>query len=129
MGSPFRIVGGDQPQDGRSAVVQELTPVLKDRLDRLVQSSDVFMLMKGTPQHPLCGFSANAVALLNKHGVEFSSFDVLSDEEVRAAAKLYSDWPTFPQIFVRGELVGGHDILLELVESGELDELLEGVEG
>jgi monothiol glutaredoxin len=126
MGSPFRIVGGDAPVGGRAAVVEELTPVVQERLEQLVCSSDVFMLMKGTPERPACGFSANAVALLNTHGVDFGWFDVLSDPELRAAAKLYSDWPTFPQIFVRGELIGGHDILMEMAECDELDELIEG---
>ena len=128
MGSPFRIVGGDQPVQTAPAAVEELTPVLRERLDQLVQSEDVFVFMKGVPHRPACGFSANVVAILNKYGISFGSFDVLSDPELRAGLKLYSKWPTFPQVFVLGELIGGHDIVAEMAECGELEEALQGVQ-
>ena len=75
----------------------------------------------------MCGFSANTVALMDSMGVRYRTFDVLSDESVRAAAKQFAGWPTFPQVFVRGEFIGGNDIITEMAVSGELRELVEGL--
>ncbi|TNN31042.1 Glutaredoxin 3 [Liparis tanakae] len=77
--------------------------------------------MKGSTQEPRCGFSRQIVALLKEHGIQFSTFDILSDDEVRQGLKAYSDWPTYPQLYANGELVGGLDIVKELAESGELE--------
>lgn len=96
-------------------------------VERMVRSAEIFVFMKGTPAQPACGFSASTVAILDTLGVAYSSFDVLSDESIRAAAKQVAQWPTFPQVWVRGELVGGNDIVAELYRSGELAGLL-GVE-
>mmetsp|Transcript_602 Transcript_602/g.938 ORF Transcript_602/g.938 Transcript_602/m.938 type:complete len:326 (-) Transcript_602:133-1110(-) len=89
---------------------------LNGRLERLVQSSSVMLFMKGTPTDPRCGFSRQAVALLSDAKIPFGSFDILSDEDVRQGLKKFSDWPTYPQLYANGELVGGLDILKELVE-------------
>ncbi|KAF9610839.1 hypothetical protein IFM89_025249 [Coptis chinensis] len=93
---------------------------LEDRLKKLVSSSPTMLFMKGTPDAPRCGFSSKVVNALREDGVEFGSFDILSDEEVRQGLKTYSNWPTFPQLYHNGELVGGCDIVLELKNSGEL---------
>jgi monothiol glutaredoxin len=84
----------------------------------------VFLFMKGSPDAPRCGFSANVAAILASYQVTYGSFDVLSDDEVRAGVKMVSAWPTFPQLFVNGELVGGSDIVSQLHQSGELAAIL-----
>ena len=93
----------------------------------MVHASDVFMLIKGTPQRPLCGFSANTVAMMDSLNVPYRTFDVLSDQSIRDAAKRYAGWPTFPQVYIRGEFIGGNDILVELYENGELRRMVEGI--
>lgn len=94
---------------------------LNQRLKKLVNAAPCMLFMKGSPQEPRCGFSRQIVALLKEHSIQFSSFDILSDEEVRQGLKTYSNWPTYPQLYVNGELVGGLDIVKELAESGELE--------
>lgn len=93
---------------------------LEDRLKKLVSSSPVMLFMKGTPDAPKCGFSSKVVETLKGEGVSFGSFDILSDEEVRQGLKVFSDWPTFPQLYYKGEFIGGLDIIMELRSSGEL---------
>jgi monothiol glutaredoxin len=95
------------------------------RIDGLVKGNDVLLFMKGTPLFPQCGFSSRAVAILNHLGVGFESVDVLQDQGVRQGIKAYSDWPTIPQLYVKGEFVGGSDIMMEMYETGELAQLLE----
>ena len=94
------------------------------RIDEIVKSKDVVLFMKGTELFPQCGFSARAVAILNHLDVPFETVDVLQDPEVRAGIKDYSDWPTIPQLYVKGEFVGGSDIMMEMYEAGELQQLL-----
>ncbi|KAG9441044.1 hypothetical protein H6P81_016898 [Aristolochia fimbriata] len=96
----------------------------EDRLKKLVSSSSTMLIMKGTPDAPRCGFSSKVVDVLRKEGVSFGSFDILSDEEVRQGLKTFSNWPTFPQLYHNGELVGGCDIVLELQSNGELKSTL-----
>ena len=81
--------------------------------------------MKGNPQMPQCGFSANVVGILNAMNVTFNTFDILSDMDIRQGVKVYSNWPTYPQLYVNGQLVGGNDIIMEMYESGDLKEALE----
>ena len=104
-------------------------PSLQDddqsRIAELVGKSDVLLFMKGSPLFPQCGFSSRAVAILNHLGAEFDSVDVLQDQGVRQGIKQFSDWPTIPQLYVKGEFVGGSDIMMEMYESGELAALLE----
>lgn len=92
----------------------DLKEALKDRLGRLVRSSDVMLFMKGSPTAPRCGFSRQVVEILSEAKIGFGSFDILTDEDVRQGLKEYSDWPTYPQLYVKGELVGGLDILKEM---------------
>ena len=94
------------------------------RVAELVNANDVVLFMKGTPLFPQCGFSSRAIAILEKLGASFETVDVLQDSEVRQGIKEYSDWPTVPQLYVKGEFVGGSDIMMEMFESGELQTLL-----
>ncbi len=128
MGSPFSIAGGAQAQSFGGAVFEGDDPSLEptERVRRMVGSSEVFLFMKGTPRMPRCGFSANTVAVLESLGASYRTFDVLSDEAIRGAAKEVAAWPTFPQLWVRGELVGGNDIVTEMYASGELASVLGG---
>jgi monothiol glutaredoxin len=93
------------------------------RIKALVDSNTVLLFMKGSPLFPQCGFSSRAVAILNHLGVEFESVDVLQDQGIRQGIKEFSDWPTIPQLYVKGEFVGGSDIMMEMYESGELAQL------
>jgi monothiol glutaredoxin len=95
------------------------------RISSIVGENDVVLFMKGTPLFPQCGFSSRAVAILDHCGVAFESVDVLQDMDIRQGIKAYSDWPTIPQLYVKGEFVGGSDILMEMYEAGELQALLE----
>jgi monothiol glutaredoxin len=94
------------------------------RLKELVESNEVVLFMKGSPLFPQCGFSSRAVAILNHLETEFESVDVLQDQGIRQGIKAFSDWPTIPQLYVKGEFVGGSDIMMEMYESGELAELV-----
>jgi monothiol glutaredoxin len=94
------------------------------RIADLVKSNEIVLFMKGTPLFPQCGFSSRAVAILDRLGAPYESVDVLQDPEIRAGIKEYSEWPTIPQLYVKGEFVGGSDIMMEMFESGELKELL-----
>lgn len=94
------------------------------RISDLVTSNDVVLFMKGTPLFPQCGFSSRAIAILDHCGVAYESVDVLQDMEIRQGIKGYSDWPTIPQLYVKGEFVGGSDIMMEMFEAGELQALL-----
>ncbi|WP_332689717.1 Grx4 family monothiol glutaredoxin [Bosea sp. (in: a-proteobacteria)] len=95
------------------------------RIDAEVKSDDVVLFMKGTPQFPMCGFSGQVVQILNYVGVPFKSVNVLEDQEIREGIKAYSNWPTIPQLYVKGEFVGGCDITREMFQAGELQALLE----
>ena len=94
------------------------------RIADLVKSNEVVLFMKGTPLFPQCGFSSRAIAILERLGAPYESVDVLQDPEIRNGIKEFSDWPTIPQLYVKGEFVGGSDIMMEMFESGELKELL-----
>jgi monothiol glutaredoxin len=97
----------------------------KQRIDDLIASSPIVVFMKGSKLMPQCGFSNNVVQILHSLGVPFETFDVLSDMEIRQGIKEYSSWPTIPQVYVRGEFIGGSDILIEMYNSGDLREALE----
>ena len=94
------------------------------RIAEIVNANDVTLFMKGTALFPQCGFSSRAVAILDHLGVAFETVDVLQDAEIRQGIKAYSDWPTIPQLYVKGEFVGGSDIMMEMYEAGELQQLL-----
>ena len=94
------------------------------RIGDIVKSNDIVLFMKGTPLFPQCGFSSRAIAILDRLGAAYESVDVLQDPEIRRGIKEYSDWPTIPQLYVKGEFVGGSDIMMEMFESGELQQLV-----
>ncbi len=96
-----------------------------DKIKQQVGSQPVLLYMKGTPDFPQCGFSARTSQVLKNMGVEFGHVNVLAEPEIRAGLPKFSNWPTFPQLFVNGELVGGCDIVVEMSESGELKKLLD----
>ena len=98
---------------------------IQDQIRDQLQSASVVLYMKGTPQMPQCGFSAKAVQLLNACGTRFATFNVLDNPDLRQGLKDYSNWPTFPQLYINGELVGGCDIMVELHQKGELQKLVE----
>jgi len=97
----------------------------KTRIDETVKNNDVVLYMKGTAQMPQCGFSSRVAGVLNYMGVEYADVNVLADDEIRQGIKDYSDWPTIPQLYVKGEFVGGCDIITEMTLSGELDTLFD----
>lgn len=101
-----------------------MSDAVNAKIDTVVTSNDVVLFMKGTPLFPQCGFSSKAVAILEHLGVGFETVDVLQDMEVRQGIKEFSDWPTIPQLYVKGEFVGGSDIMMEMYEAGELGELM-----
>ena len=97
-----------------------MTDESHSRIADIVGKSDVVLFMKGSPLFPQCGFSSRAIAILNHVGVEFDSVDVLQDQGIRQGIKAFSDWPTIPQLYVKGEFVGGCDIIREMFQAGEL---------
>jgi monothiol glutaredoxin len=102
-----------------------MNPETKARIEALISSSKVFLFMKGNKLMPQCGFSNNAVQIFNTLGVPFETSDVLADPEIRQGIKEYSNWPTIPQVYINGEFIGGSDILIELYQSGELQQMVE----
>lgn len=109
--------------------VEEITEAdksleVKAQIDHLLKSSKVVLFMKGNASAPQCGFSANSIAILKQIGVPFKTFNILNDPEIRQGLKEYSNWPTYPQLYVGGKLIGGNDIVTEMYQTGELQEYL-----
>jgi monothiol glutaredoxin len=105
-------------------VTDAATPEPSARIAELVKANDIVLFMKGTPLFPQCGFSGRAIAILDRLGAKYETVDVLQDPEIRQGIKTFSDWPTVPQLYVKGEFVGGSDIMMDMFESGELQQLL-----
>lgn len=103
-----------------------MDPALRERIESLIGSNRVILFMKGNKMFPQCGFSAHVLGLLKASGVEFETHNILSDPEVRQGLKEYSNWPTYPQLYIGGKLIGGADIVDELHRQGELQALLTG---
>lgn len=99
---------------------------VQEQIHQIVTQNPVVLFMKGTPTFPQCGFSSGAVQILKNCGAEFAAVNVLSDENIRQGIKEYANWPTIPQLYIRGEFIGGSDIMKELYASGELQKLLAG---
>ena len=97
---------------------------IKNTIQKFIDTDNVVLFMKGTPDFPQCGFSANAVAILNYFNVEFKSYNVLENNELRQGIKQFSDWPTIPQIYINQEFIGGFDILKDMAESGDFEQVL-----
>lgn len=102
---------------------------VQQRIEQELTSHPVLLFMKGSPDFPQCGFSAQAVAVLRACGTNFDSVNILEEPELREALKVYSSWPTFPQLYVKGELIGGSDILVEMYQAGELQPILAQASG
>lgn len=124
--NPFKILNQD------IATTKEVSPAdvqgeLKERIESIINSDNIVLFMKGNSEFPQCGFSANTVAILKHIGKSFSTFDILQDMDIRQGLKEYSNWPTFPQLYLKGKLVGGNDIITEMFESGDLQEVLKEV--
>lgn len=98
----------------------------QDKIKQQIESNAIILFMKGNAELPMCGFSARAVNILKQCGAKFATVDVLQDEEIRQGIKAYSNWPTIPQLYVKGEFIGGSDIMAEMFEAGELQELVKG---
>src|SRR3990167_830948 len=103
---------------------EEITMSIQAKIKQQVTDNDIILYMKGNAELPMCGFSARAVNILKSCGVKFATVDVLQDEEIRQGIKTYSNWPTIPQLYIKGEFVGGSDIMAEMFESGELQALI-----
>ena len=101
-----------------------MTDATHARIAELVTTNNVVLFMKGTPLFPQCGFSSKAISILDHLGVQYETVDVLQDMEIRTGIKEYSDWPTIPQLYVKGEFLGGSDIMTEMYEAGELQDAL-----
>ncbi|HEV7918477.1 MAG TPA: Grx4 family monothiol glutaredoxin [Solirubrobacterales bacterium] len=97
---------------------------LRSHIQKLIDENKIILFMKGTPEAPACGFSARASSVLNSYGQRYAAVDILPDPRIREELSAISNWPTIPQLFVEGELVGGSDIIMEMYESGELADLL-----
>jgi monothiol glutaredoxin len=97
---------------------------INNKINELIKSNDVVLFMKGSKSFPMCGFSATVAKILNDLNVQFTDVDILKDEELRQAIKQYSDWPTIPQLYIKGEFIGGCDIIKDSYETGELQTLL-----
>ena len=125
---PLPVVGTEQvgppPAPQKPASRAEGGTVL-DEIDSEVKTHKLIIYMKGSPQQPMCGFSARASQILGSFGVPFAYVDILQDPEKRQAIKQYGEWPTIPQVYLAGELLGGSDILMEMYQSGELQEAIQ----
>ncbi len=102
---------------------------IQERIREVIQEDSVMLFMKGSPDFPQCGFSGRVVQILEACGAEFGSADVLIDPELREGIKAYSNWPTIPQLYIQGELIGGSDIVMEMHENGELKKKIDALDG
>jgi monothiol glutaredoxin len=100
---------------------------VQERIKQQITQNDIVLFMKGLPPAPQCGFSAKSVQLLQACGAQFAAVDVLADNEIREGIKQYANWPTIPQLYIKGEFIGGCDILTELYQKGELQKLVAGI--
>ena len=102
-----------------------MSPEVKEKIDSLLKSNTILVFMKGTKLMPQCGFSNNVAQILNSLGAPYETVDVLADYDIRQGIKEYSNWPTIPQVYIGGEFIGGSDIMIELYQSGKLQEMVE----
>lgn len=121
MTNPFNVLN-------ENAVIEEITQLdgadTKQKIESLIKSAPIVLVMKGNAQMPMCGFSANSIGILTQLNKSFKTFNILEDMDIRQGIKEYSNWPTFPQLYINGQLVGGNDIITELAENGELQKMV-----
>jgi monothiol glutaredoxin len=124
MSNPFNILN-------QNAVIEEITSLngseTNEKIKNLLNAGQIVVLMKGNANMPMCGFSANTVAILKNLNKSFKTFNILNNEEIRQGVKSFSNWPTYPQIYFNGKLIGGNDIVTELYENGELQKMAESL--
>lgn len=120
MSNPFQVVGGQAIEES----VQNKSLELNARITNLINSAPIVLFMKGTSEMPQCGFSANVCKILNHVGVSYNTFNILGDMDIREGVKQFSNWPTYPQLYVKGQLIGGNDIVTEMMNNGELEDAL-----
>ena len=120
--NPFNILPNDF--NAAEATLNEDITDLNKQIENLINSSEVFLFMKGNAESPMCGFSANTIGILNQLQKPFKTFDILSDQAIREGVKQYSNWPTYPQLYYKGKLVGGNDIINEMFQAGDLQNLM-----
>lgn len=119
MSNPFNVINNEI-----SEIEANKDLDIKAQIGALVSGFKIVLFMKGNAQMPMCGFSANTVAILKQLGVPFRTFNILNDPDIRQGLKEYSNWPTYPQLYIGGRLIGGNDIVTEMYQSGELQEFL-----
>jgi monothiol glutaredoxin len=120
MSNSFNVINSEIKEIAANDKSQDL----KIQIENLLGSSKVVLFMKGNAEMPQCGFSANSVAILKNLGVSFNTFNILNDAEIRQGLKEYSNWPTYPQLYIKGQLIGGNDVITEMYKNGELQEFL-----
>lgn len=121
--NPFKILNEDT-NAVQEVSAESITGDTVERIKSIISSDNVVLFMKGNTNFPQCGFSANTTAILKSLGKKFTTFDILSDMDIRQGLKEYSNWPTFPQLYIKGQLIGGNDIITEMYQEGELQEML-----
>jgi len=119
MSNSFNVINSEIKEIEASKDVE-----LNEQIKSLLGSSKIVLFMKGNAEMPQCGFSANSIAILKNLGVSFNTFNILNDPEIRQGVKDFSNWPTYPQLYVKGQLIGGNDVITEMFKNGELQEYL-----
>ena len=123
--NPFKIVSGEEELKGAIPLVNlDKSKEIEQQIKALLSENNIIIFIKGTANAPMCGFSANSTAILNSFNITYKTFNILDDPEIRENLKKHSNWPTYPQLYIKGELVGGNDIITEMYRSGELEEFL-----
>jgi monothiol glutaredoxin len=123
MSNSFNVLNSDIQE----IIVTDKNQDLKAQIENLINSSNVVLFMKGNAEMPMCGFSANSVAILKNLGVPFKTFNILNDPDIRQGLKEFSNWPTYPQLYIKGQLIGGNDILTAMYKNGELQDFLKNI--
>ena len=118
--NPFNILNKDAVPEEVKGTNADTT----ERIKEIIGSGDLVLFMKGNAQAPMCGFSANTIAILNTYGIKYRTFNILEDMDVREGVKAFSNWPTYPQLYLKGKLVGGNDIITEMHQAGDLKEII-----
>ena len=120
MTNPFNVINSEINE----IASKDKSIDLRSQIETLLNSSKIVLFMKGNAEAPQCGFSANPIAILKNLGVSFNTFNILNDPEIRQGLKEYSNWPTYPQLYIKGQLIGGNDVITEMYKNGELQEFL-----
>jgi monothiol glutaredoxin len=125
--SPFHILNPEVPALSTEILPETVPGELAERIQHILKNNKIVLFMKGTEHFPQCGFSANTIAILKSFGKPFATFDILKDMDIRQGLKEYSNWPTYPQLYMNGKLLGGNDIITEMHESGDLKDLIDSL--